>query len=144
MDIYGIGLAARGAVLVFLRSMRGSGRTSDLLDIVREDDLIVFADKNEAESVQNAYRVDHPDVLLHYIVVEPTQEKLIELYERARSRAASRLLFDHGWLEQYYVNVLDKARQNLESLSGDVTRGHAGPVPETVSSMKNDRKWGDI
>ena len=52
MDIFGIGLAFRGCIEVCCRLARGTGRTTRLLNVVRDGDLVIFATRNEAENFE--------------------------------------------------------------------------------------------
>ena len=49
MDHFGIGAAMRGMFLNYMHSARRSGRTTSLVESVKDGDRIVFAERREAE-----------------------------------------------------------------------------------------------
>ena len=52
MDHFGIGAAMRGMALTYIQSARRTGRTTSVVESVKDGDRIVFADRREAERVR--------------------------------------------------------------------------------------------
>ena len=110
MDHFGIGAGIRGSVSAYLRCARSTGRTTSLVESVKEGDRVVFSTMNEATRVHRLclYR----KVKIECVVVDPREPH--RLFEKGPSQG--RTLFDHAWVEQYYLEAIDKAYQKLDSL----------------------------
>ena len=52
MDFFGIGTALQGSAQIYFRSSRTTGRTTNLVDSVKEGDRIVCASGDEARHVE--------------------------------------------------------------------------------------------
>lgn len=94
MDSYGIGNGVKGAVSVYFRSSRRTGRTSQLVDNVRNGDRIVFKDPIEADRARRLCL--DKGVSIKTLVVNPARPE--DLFDKTRGDASSRLLFDHSWV----------------------------------------------
>lgn len=110
MDHFGIGAALQAMASIYFRQSRLTGRTTSLVESVKDGDRIVFANSHEAERVRRLCREREVDVTC--MVVDPsTPERLFEV-----GTSEGRTIFDHGWVEQHYINAIEAARSQIDHL----------------------------
>lgn len=136
MDHFGIGAAIRGAINIYFRCARQTGRTTSLVESVQDGDRVVFADHQEARRVQRLWR--ERGVEVGYAVVDPkTPERLFELeYGPAKGRT----IFDHSWVEQWYEIALNRASSELDTLAREMS-GYGEAHRETKRKMEELARW---
>ena len=109
-DPFGIGRALQHGLRMFMHTTRRSGRTTDMLNMVREDDVVVTSMRQEAHRLQNLVNrrgFKNVDV----VCVEP--RGLGAVYERLAARRPRRVIFDHLFFETYYSYMVDQAFEDL-------------------------------
>lgn len=134
MDHFGIGAAVRGSVLVYMSSARGSGRTTSLVESVKDGDRIVFASAREAQRVG---RLCHDrGVSVACIVVDPREpQRVFEC-----GTPVGRLIFDHGWVEQYYLQAIERAQAEIDHFERQAS-GYGEAHRETRRQAQEMAKW---
>lgn len=108
MDHFGIGVGVRGSVLTYLRAARNSGRTVSLIESLKDGDRVVFMTAAEAQRVQRLCA--ERKVSIECSVIKPTDPRSI--FNRGTPKG--RLIFDHEWVEQYYLLALDRAQSEID------------------------------
>jgi hypothetical protein len=134
MDHYGIGHAVAGMVRVYQYTARASGRTTSLVESVKDGDRIVFATPKEARRVERLCK--ERGVKVECITVPPSQADLV--FNRGPARG--RVIFDHGWVEQYYVNAIERAATAIDELERQ-SSGMGAAHLETLLSARESAKW---
>ena len=102
MDAFGIGQAMKGTARVYFQASRNTGRTASMVESAKDGDRLVFADPKEADRVGRMLKERELDV--ECIVIAPKEARRI--FERGTSQG--RTIFDHQWVEQYYLLNLDE------------------------------------
>lgn len=134
MDHFGIGAAIQGITRVYFRSARQTGRTTSLVESVKDGDRIVFANGKEAE-IMRRLCVER-GVKVECIVVEPrTPERVFEI-----GTPEGRTIFDHTWVEQRYLLALDRVQQEIDYLER-VASGYGEAHRETRRRAEELAKW---
>ncbi len=137
MDHFGIGNAVRGMTNGYFQSARRTGRTTSLVESVKDGDRIVFADSKEAERVRRLCL--ERGVEVDCIVVEPrTPERVFE-----RATSEGRTIFDHSWVEKFYARAIDQAIADIDHLERQ-TSGYGAAHRETKRRYEEVSKWGAI
>jgi len=135
MDHFGIGLAVQAAARIYFQSACRTGRTTSLVECLKDGDRVVCANPRAAEDLRRRCFMRRLEV--DVIVVPPDQA----WRARERKKSVGRTLFDHSWIEQYYLESMKNcaaAIQEIElNLSGDGT-----PKPETPYLVEQRRRWG--
>ena len=134
MDHFGIGAAIEGAVRIYLRSARGTGRTTSLVESVKNGDRLVFSDSREAERVRHL--CEERGLKVECVVIDPKYPQRI--FERGSSQG--RTIFDHSWIEEYYLNVIDKAQKEIDHLEKE-SSGYGAAHRETKRRAIEISKW---
>lgn len=134
MDHFGIGAAMRGMALTYFQSARRTGRTTSLVESVKDGDRIVFADSREAERVLRLCL--ERGVKVECIVSDPkTPQRLFE-----RGTPQGRTIFDHSWVEQYYLDILEGHEKELDHLTTQLS-GYGEAHRETKRRAEELAKW---
>lgn len=134
MDHFGIGAAMHGAALIYTQSARRTGRTTSLVDSVKDGDRICFSDSREAERVRRLCM--ERGVKVECIVIDPkTPERLFE-----RGTSQGRTLFDHSWVEQYYLNSISRAQDEIDHFEQQLS-GYGEKHRETKRRAEELAKW---
>lgn len=134
MDHFGIGAAVDGAVQIYLQSARRTGRTTSLVESVKEGDRIVFVDSREAERVNRLCLERRVNV--DCIVIDPKYPE--RLFERGTSQG--RTMFDHSWVEQYYLAAISRANSDIDHLEKQAS-GYGEAHRETHRRAEEIAKW---
>lgn len=134
MDHFGIGAAIRSAALMYTQSARRTGRTTSLVESVKDGDRICFSDSREAERVRRL--CIERGVKVECIVIDPkTPERLFE-----RGTSQGRTLFDHSWVEQYYLASIERAQADIDHLEKQ-SSGYGETHRETRRRAEELAKW---
>lgn len=124
MDHFGIGAAMEAMALSYSLSARRTGRTTSLVDSVKDGDRIIFLNSKEAERVKNL--CFERGVKVECIVVDPRDPyRVMEL-----AQPDGRTIFDHSWVESYYMIILEEAAATLDRLQQE-TSGYGAHHRET-------------
>ena len=134
MDHFGIGAAMQGMAQLYFQLARSTGRTTSLVESVKDGDRIVFADNKEAERVHRLCL--ERGVKVECIVVEPKMPERV--FERGTSQG--RTIFDHSWVERYYLEAIERARQGIDHFERQAS-GSAEAHHETKRQAEELAKW---
>lgn len=134
MDHFGIGAALQGVAQVYFRSARRSGRTTSMVESLQTGDRVVFADPREAERVRRLCRERGQDV--ECLVLPPKSRH--ELPQRGTPKG--RLVFDHTWLEQFYLDQLAGAQAEVDYLQREFA-GYGEAHRETNRRAEEIARW---
>lgn len=127
MDHFGIGVAMRAMLLNYQHSARRSGRTTSLVQSVKDGDRIVFPSRREAERVERLLKAR--GVKVQCIVIDPKDPG--RLVERDPLSGDCRTIFDHTWVEQFYTSAIERAESTIDYLQRE-TSGHGERNEEAV------------
>lgn len=136
MDHFGIGIALRGMLSAYRAAARRSGRTTSLVDSVKNGDRIVFAAHNEARHVEGLLRERKIEVKC--VVVDPHSP--YKILEHGSLSDDGRTIFDHHWLEQFYAIELDHAIEMVDRFERE-TSGHGAVHRETARQLWEASRW---
>lgn len=135
MDLFGIGLAMAGMARTYLQASRRSGRTTMLLDSLRAGDRVCCATRSDAEYLRRKCMQRKLDIEI--IHVPP--ENAYRLLERERSKG--RTVFDHMWVEQFYLNAIHDCQQHIDGLQERASELNESPIEPPRLSVERAR-WG--
>lgn len=110
MDHFGIGTAVEALMRAYQQASRGSGRTTSLVESVKDGDRIVFLSQKEADRVKRLCL--ERSIQVECIVISPRE--LDRLYHRGPSKG--RTIFDHTWVEMYYQHKIEVAQREIDEL----------------------------
>lgn len=134
MDHFGIGAAIHGAAMIYTSSSRRTGRTTSLVESVKDVDRIIFNNHKEAERVRRLCLERCVEV--ECIVIDPKQPE--RLFERGTSQG--RTIFDHSWVEQYYLLVIERAKNEIDEFERQAS-GYGEAHRETRRRAEELAKW---
>jgi hypothetical protein len=134
MDHFGIGAAIRAATMMYAQSARRTGRTTSLIESVKDGDRICFSSHQEARHVK-ALCADR-GVRVECVVVSPSHpEQLLDL-----GTAQGRTLMDHSWVEQYYIAAIERAQAEIDQFEARLS-GYGVAHRETRRRAIELAKW---
>lgn len=137
MDIFGIGPGVLGAVNIYFQSARRTGRTTALLESLKPGDRIVFAESKHADLMRRMLKERDLDV--ECIVIPPNiPEKLFE-----HPTSQGRTIFDHCWLEQFYLSNLERMTRDIDHLQTQ-SSGYGEAHIRTRLAAQEMAKWYPI
>lgn len=93
---------------VYGHAARRSGRTTSLLNSLKDGDRVVAPTGQQAEYLRRL--IHERGLKVEVITVDPAQPQ--RLFDRPRSEG--RTLFEHTWVEQFYVHDLERAAQDID------------------------------
>lgn len=136
MDHYGIGAAVEGAARIYLQSARQTGRTTSLIESLKTGDRAVFINTREAKRVK--WLCKERGVEIETIVVDPKNP--LKIYDIGSVPGEGRCIFDHSWVEQFYLNAINDAREAIDTFQRE-TSGYGMVHIETRLRAQEVLKW---
>lgn len=116
MDHFGIGNMLRGVANVMFMQIRGSGRTTSLVDSVKTGDRVVFTNTSHARRFEQLCK--ERGVKVECVVVPVDQPS--RLFDRGSVPGDGRLIFDHVWLEEYYLETIKQAEACVDKWQREI------------------------
>lgn len=113
-DFFGIGGAIRGAVEIYFRASRGTGRTIRMIDSLKEGDRVVFLNSDHAKHTVRMAK--ERGVEIDYII-SAVVDAPYDLNRKGTPKG--RLIFDHCWVEEFYKKVLERADKDIQFLQDE-------------------------
>jgi hypothetical protein len=134
MDHFGIGQAMMGMARCYFQASRRTGRTTSLLESLKDGDRVCCASSKEADRLTRLLR--ERNVEAQAITVDPnTPHRIFE-----RGTPKGRTIFDESWIEQYYLRALEAAAKDIDHFQ----RGSSGDGSahiETRAAARELSKW---
>lgn len=134
MDHFGIGAAMKAANIIYSQAARRTGRTTSLIESLKEGDRVVFLNRIEAGRVQNLCRERGIEVECIVIDVDE-RHKLLQ-----KPPSKGRTLFDHTWVERFYLHQIEQASKEIDHLQRE-SSGFGTPHIETRRTAIELSKW---
>lgn len=134
MDHFGIGAAMKAMTLNYTYSARRTGRTTSLVESMKDGDRIVFAERREAERVERLCL--ERGVKVECIVIDPRDPGRV----MERKQPEGRTIFDHSWVEHYYMHAIERAGDTLDRLERE-TSGYGAAHRETKRRAEELARW---
>ncbi len=125
MDIFGIGVHMLSLAQSYSQVARRTGRSTMLLDILKDGDRVVFADHREASRFARLCK--ERKLTVECITIPLEDYGMLQ----HKGRSIGRTLFDHTWLERFYQREIENAGRHIDQLqelaSGD--QSNLAPLP---------------
>lgn len=134
MDHFGIGAAVEGAVRIYTHSARRTGRTTSLVESLKDGDRVVFVNRKEADHT-NRLCLER-GVKIECLVIDPKNPRLA--FDHGTSQG--RTLFDHSWVEQFYLRTIEQAREDIDYFQRELSGFGAAHI-ETRLRAEEIAKW---
>jgi hypothetical protein len=119
-DFYRLGSGILTTVKAYLKTLRQTGRTTQFIKSLRDGDIIVVSNETQKRIIRELaldsginkidfiiYNVNNTDIFA---------DPLEELRSSLRGRNDRRIVFDHTWIEQYYIHSIHKMQKRLVHL----------------------------
>lgn len=135
MDHFGIGAGLLGAVNIYFQGARQTGRTTSLIESVKDGDRIVVRTYQEGYYLKS--RLVGRGLKVDILSISPTTPE--KLFEQPASQG--RTIFDHQWLEDFYNITLESAVKSLDNMQRDLS-GLGTAHAETQRGYEEMAKWG--
>lgn len=135
MDHFGIGAAIYGAVRIYTITSRRTGRTTSLVESLKDGDRVVFATDEEARRVARLCM----DLGVKIDTVVLGDRHPSELC-RERGVSQGRTLFDHSWVERWYLRAIEEAQKELDFAQQQLS-GYGEAHRETRRCAKELNRW---
>lgn len=102
----------RAALNLFEQGARRSGRTTRMIEALRNGDTIICASGAYAGELTRLIGRERPELISVRVFVCETFE---DAYRR--TRGAGRVILDHEWVRVFYHRALDQAERELADLT---------------------------
>lgn len=136
MDHFGIGAAMKGMLLTYVQTSRRSGRTTSLLESLKDGDRVIFSDARHANEFK---RLAHErGIKVDCVIVEPSDG--LGLNRLGSSPGDGRTILDHTWVEQYYERQIDRSIRIIDDIQKNLS-GYGAAHRETKRAAIEIAKW---
>lgn len=136
MDHFGIGSGVLGCAAVYMTSCRRTGRTTSLLESLKPGDRVCCARSEHARDLESRLRQRRLEGVT-VIVLDP--QRAHEIFERS-GPSERRTLFDHSWVEQYYLRAIERCAADIDHLQRE-SSGFGTPHAQTRRRSEEMAKW---
>jgi hypothetical protein len=134
MDAFGIGNAVKGAAEVLFMSARRTGRTTALLEALKDGDRVVCPNEASARHMRHELKKWRKKVAVFVVPVnEPNK-----LFSQPSSDG--RTVFDHVWVEDYYRAQIAEAAKDIDHWQAQ-SSGFGAAHVETRHRAEEIHKW---
>jgi len=137
MDHFGIGLTLYGMALNYTLAARQTGRTTSLVESVKDGDRIVCYSPQEAAQLKRLCQAR--GVTVDCVVINLRSPETIFQYPTPSGRT----IFDHVWVEHYYLRVLAQAQRDLDFWARESSANGAAHR-ETRQAYEALARWGHL
>lgn len=137
MDHFGIGAAIRGAIDVYICAARRTGRTTALLESLKDGDRVVCHETKHQRELQRLCRERKLNVEVILVPVTKPEDVFM------RGTSEGRTLFDHAWLEAYYADVVEEAAKRVDYWQTQ-SSGYGTAHIRTRQAAIELSKWGKL
>lgn len=134
MDHFGIGAAMRGMAMTYINTACRTGRTTSLIESLKDGDRVLCMTAREAKRIERLCR--ERDLQVTTIVV-PVRDPQKAFWA---GTAQGRAIFDHTWIEQYYLAALEHATSEIDMLQQQLS-GYGTAHIETKRKALELAKW---
>jgi hypothetical protein len=137
MDHFGIGHAVAACLGMYINSARRTGRTTSLVESLKDGDRVVCLAGNEAQRLRELVRERGVDV---EVIVVPIDQPH-KLFEQAP--AVGRTIFDHTWVEAFYERSIRHTMEHLDHLERQAS-GFGAAHRETARAARERMTWSPL
>ncbi len=140
MDLYGIGTAIKAAVGFYTVIARRTGRTTTMVNSLKPGDRVIFFNYKDTIIVKTMCRTKGI-VDIKFEVHDPRSH---EIFAHGPSRG--RTIFDHRWVEEYYLGIINDAVKRLDNLQTQLS-GYGEEHIKTkmqAESMYKFNPWSNL
>ena len=131
MDHFGIGAALQLALRVYVQGARQTGRTTSLIESLKDGDRVVCQEWREANRLEQLCK--ERGIAVKCVAVPPHDAR--SLFHSGSSQG--RTIFEHTWVEAFYEMTLQRASEELDHLERELS-GHGAAHRETLALA---RRW---
>ncbi len=134
MDFFGIGQMVTAVVEVAFRSGRQTGRTTTLVESLKDGDRVICPNSSVVRHVEKLCKQRGLDVQV--LLIPPGDAHKVLEYGTAQGRC----LFEHTWVEEYYRQAISRASNEISHLQASAT-GYDYRHIETRERYAQACKW---
>jgi len=131
MDAFGFGAALRGVAKVYFISARRSGRTTALVESLKDGDKVICRSHMEGNSIKDLCK--RRGVEIEICAVNPAEWANIYQVPPAKRR----MVFDHTWVEEFYLQQIEDMGKFFERVQQE--RSGSGEQFETAVKISDIR-----
>lgn len=117
MDQFGISTALLAAARIYFQTARDTGRTTRFINSLKDGDRVVFCNPKDMRHFQvHAHQMGR-----HFECVLASPKRLAEL--QLPRRSGQRTVFDHTWLEEYWLAEMEKTSAFVSRFEAEMSIG---------------------
>jgi hypothetical protein len=131
MDHFGIGAALQLALRMYVQGARQTGRTTSLIESLKDGDRVVCLDNREAKRLEGLCRERRIKVKC----VAVSRHDAESLFHSGTPEG--RTIFEHTWIEAFYEMTLRRAAEQIDHLERELS-GYGAAHRETLALA---RQW---
>lgn len=132
MDQFGIGNAAKAMLRILMQSSRATGRTTALMDSLKNGDRVLVGSLNEKQHFERECKKRGLDV--EVVVTDSRYEAL-----RGKRPALGRTVFEHTLVEKMYADAVEMCAREIDEVQNRYSSG-----PEIKLYTHVNERWESI
>jgi hypothetical protein len=134
MDAFGIGQAIKGMALTYFAASRRSGRSTAMVESLQGGDRVACLTAEEAARLLRLCM--RRGVQAEFIVIDPARPEIV--FERGTAKG--RMIFDHSWVEAFYMRAIEQATRDIDHLQREAS-GFGTAHLETRRRAEELARW---
>lgn len=139
MDFFGIGAMLKGAMRIATHAARGTGRTTSLLENIKDGDRVVF----EHPLAARDFDLECKKRGLKVEVLSVSTKSPQTLFQCAPLTGKGRLIFDHSWVEAYHMQSLEYSIKEIAQMEFEFS-GRDAQDRKTHYNSFQQAKWDSV
>jgi len=136
VDEFGFAAAGLAGLNMFETTMRGSGRTSRMIERLTDNDQLIVATPKERERIERLLRKAGKSKVRVY-AVEPTAHPL----RYVGTAPAGRTYYEHTWVYAYFTASIVAAARELTSFQREMSKTWPEAPDLTPQTEHMIREW---
>ncbi len=126
MDIFNIVKDITDIIKQYFDLTRRTGRTTKLLDIVQDDDRVIFVNRTQAMMFENLCK--SRGLRVKCIDISPEIDCLDSIYQYPRLMGLrhGKTYFDHVWIEMHYKYKIKQTAAMIDEVQTYLSRDESG------------------
>jgi glutamine cyclotransferase len=122
---------------LYSQTARQTGRTTSLIESLKDGDRVCCATTEEARHLKRMCR----DRGLQVTVITLPIRDAHRIFERGTSQG--RTIFDHTWVERYYMAAVERAQDEIDQLQREAS-GWGAAHEKTRAQAREMARWDPI
>ncbi len=134
-DQFGIGAALSAVAEIYFRAARSTGRTTNLVESLKDGDRVICTTQNETRRVERLAKERGIKIDVRTVPVSNPQRIF------SVGTPSGRTVLDHGWVEEFYRAQIQDAARIIDELEREASGYGAAHRETSAQAQAHLARW---